>query len=106
MRLTPGLSAGVSALVVDPERPSAVYAGTSAAGVWFIRQVKTCPGDCNRDGEVTINEVVTGMNFLLDTLPATDCFLSFERNGDAFVTVDELIVAVNAALSGCPPGSY
>ena len=56
-----------------------------------------CPGDCNADDSVTVNEIITLVNMAFG-LPAT-C-------GDAFdgapVDVSVLISAVNAALTGCP----
>ncbi len=60
-----------------------------------------CAGDCNRDGEVTVQELITGVNIALGELSVDDC-PTFDRNNDGSVTIDELIAAVNNALSGCP----
>ena len=62
-----------------------------------------CSGDCNGDGSVTIDEVVTGVRMLLGEQPTTAC--PIDANGDGFVTVDELIAAVNSVLIGCTPGA-
>ena len=59
-----------------------------------------CVGNCNGDGEVTVDELIKGVNIALGTLPLSDC-LSFDANGDGIVTVDEIVKAVNAALNGC-----
>jgi hypothetical protein len=60
-----------------------------------------CPGDCNSNGQVTVDELVKGVNIALGNLPVGDC-PAFDTNDNNEVTVDELIKAVNAALSGCP----
>ena len=59
-----------------------------------------CPGDCNLDGIVTVNEVVTAVNVGLDTLTLATC-VEADTNADGGVTVNELIGAVNEALEGC-----
>ncbi|MBI3783083.1 MAG: hypothetical protein HY270_06760 [Deltaproteobacteria bacterium] len=79
------------------------------AGVWLFGLIATtataaCTGDCNGDAEVTIDEVIRGVNLALEVLPISAC-PSFDANGDAAVTIDELVAAVNAALFGCPPAS-
>jgi len=60
-----------------------------------------CPGDCNADGLVTVDELVKGVNIALGILPLDDC-AAFDTDGSGTVTVDELIKGVNAALTGCP----
>jgi hypothetical protein len=60
-----------------------------------------CPGDCSANGEVTVDELVKGVNIALGILPVGDC-LAFDLNNNGQVTVDELIKSVNAALTGCP----
>jgi hypothetical protein len=64
-------------------------------------QAQTCVGDCNGDGVVLVNEIITGVNIALDAAPISAC-PSFDVNGDGKVTINELIVAVNNALNGCP----
>lgn len=63
----------------------------------------TCPGDCDGDGAVEINELVLGVGIGLGQQPVSAC-PSFDRNGDGEVRVDELISGVLAALSGCETG--
>jgi len=60
----------------------------------------TCPGDCNADGSVTVDELIKGVNIALGTLPLSAC-MSFDVNGDGDITIDELVRAVNNALNGC-----
>jgi len=60
-----------------------------------------CPGDCNGDGEVTVDEIISGVNIALGSLPVSNC-AAMDDNSDGDVTVDEILKAVNAALNGCP----
>jgi hypothetical protein len=59
-----------------------------------------CVGDCAADGQVTVDEVVTGVSIALGQRPMGDC-IRMDRNGDGQVTVDEIVVSINAALNGC-----
>lgn len=62
----------------------------------------TCVGDCDGLGTVSVNELVRGVNILLDSQPLSEC-PSFDRNGSETVTVEELVAAVRIALGdGCP----
>ncbi|MBX3025908.1 hypothetical protein KF840_13455 [bacterium] len=59
----------------------------------------TCPGDCNGDGQVAINELITLINVALGNSPigVCDAFCS-----DAPLDISCLIRMVNNALDGCP----
>jgi hypothetical protein len=59
-----------------------------------------CPGDCNINNEVSIDEILRGVNILLGEIDPRDC-LALERNGHDGVSVDELVAAVGSALNGC-----
>jgi secreted trypsin-like serine protease len=63
----------------------------------------TCAGDCNADGHVTVDELVTGVNIALGSPPRDAC-QSLDSDGNGVVTVDELVRAVHNALSGCNAG--
>ena len=78
-----------------PASPSATPTLTRTPG-------SACPGDCNGDGQVTIDELIKGVNIALGQQPLAAC-PAFDRGGDGQVTIDDLIAAVNAALTGCPP---
>jgi phosphohistidine phosphatase SixA len=62
----------------------------------------SCPGDCNGDGEVTVDELVRGVNIALGTLTLDAC-PALDRNGDGQVTIEELLAAVSVAINGCAP---
>jgi hypothetical protein len=62
-----------------------------------------CPGDCNDNGTVTVDELVVGVNIALDRATVERC-ASLDANDDGHVMVNEIITAVNALLGGCPEG--
>ncbi len=61
---------------------------------------QACPGDCDGDGQVRVNELITGVNIALGAVGVDAC-RAFDVNGDGRVAVSELVGAVNAALEGC-----
>jgi hypothetical protein len=61
-----------------------------------------CPGDCDGDGEVTVSELLTGVNILLGNLLLDEC-PAFDENGDQEISVSELVQGVLDAINGCPP---
>jgi hypothetical protein len=58
-----------------------------------------CMGDCNRDGQVTIEELVLAVAMALER-PTANC-RAVDRDENGFVSVAELVAAVGNALSGC-----
>ena len=58
-----------------------------------------CFGDCNGDGMVGINELITLVNIALGSQPASACP---SLPAGAVVNISDLITAVNNDLSGCP----
>lgn len=66
-----------------------------------ITPALTCAGDCNGNHEVTVDELIKGVNITLGTVLLIECpIVDVDLNGE--VTVNELIAAVNEALNGCP----
>ncbi|MCX8073765.1 MAG: hypothetical protein N3C12_15160 [Candidatus Binatia bacterium] len=62
-----------------------------------------CVGDCDNNGEVTVEEIVRAVNIGLGSGLVADC-TAVDHDEDGTVTVDEIVAAVNAALFGCTPG--
>jgi hypothetical protein len=91
-------NANVRAFAPTGEELDYVSGGSGSITVSLITQ--TCPGDCDGDRRVTVDELVTGVSIALGHIPATRC-LQFDTNDDGRVTVDELVIAVNRALQGC-----
>ena len=63
-----------------------------------------CAGDCNGDGEVTIDELLTGVGIGLGSIPYDQC-PAFDADRNHSLTIDELLQGVLDALNGCPTGS-
>ena len=64
-----------------------------------FRLVAPCPGDCRADGAVSVDELVTCLAVALNgSYSSSAC--DADRNG--VVTIQDLIRAVSAALTGCP----
>jgi hypothetical protein len=62
--------------------------------------ISACAGDCDASGDVTIDELMSGVNIALGSSPADRC-PSFDADEDGSVTIDELVRAVGNALRGC-----
>lgn len=60
-----------------------------------------CPGDCNHDRAVLVDELLRGVRIALESASVDAC-PEADTNGDAAVTIDELMQAVAPALRGCP----
>ncbi|GIW44056.1 MAG: hypothetical protein KatS3mg077_1338 [Candidatus Binatia bacterium] len=63
---------------------------------------ETCAGDCDDDGSVTVNEIVTLVRIALLLEDARACAAG-DTDGDGRITVDEIVRAVRSVLAGCPP---
>jgi hypothetical protein len=63
--------------------------------------VIACIGDCNSDGVVTVDELLTGINMALGR--ASTCS-AFGFPEDSSVTISNILRAVNNALDGCKTG--
>jgi len=61
----------------------------------------SCVGDCNGDGQVTVNELIQMVNIALGNAAVSTCTAG-DANGDGEITVNEIVAGVNNALNGCP----
>ncbi len=59
-----------------------------------------CVGDCNEDENISVDELVRGVNIALGRADLGSCS-GFDSNTDGNVQISELLQAVNAALRGC-----
>jgi hypothetical protein len=66
-----------------------------------IETASECPGDCDDDGNVTISDLMTGVNVLLGDLQYAACPALFAETSTCDVSVADLVRAVGAALRGC-----
>jgi len=60
-----------------------------------------CVGDCAGDGQVTVADMVRGVNIALGLLPVSNC-PAFDPNHTGMVTISDLVTGVNNLLDGCP----
>ena len=86
---------GACVVVISTPTPTITATPTPTSGP------APCFGDCNHDGFVTVDELVTIASIALGNAPASACLLG-DRNGDGRITVDEILQAVNFAASACP----
>lgn len=61
---------------------------------------RQCPGDCNHNNVVTIDELVRAVTLALRDTPPEEC-PSLDSDLDGTVRVHELVEAVRRALTGC-----
>ncbi len=62
---------------------------------------RICTGDCGGDGNVTVDEIVRGVDIALGAGAARGC-TAFDAGTDGAVDVSEIVAGVNHALAGCP----
>lgn len=80
-------------------RPVTIAVATILMAVVAHWAAASCVGDCNSDGRVAVNELVTGVEMALnggDVCPAMEC-----NDTGLGIILDCLVVAVNNALTGC-----
>jgi len=91
---TPTPSPSASATASTPA------ATTTAVATATPTDVPLCAGDCDGDGRVGIDEIVTAVRIALG-LASPDRCVAVDGNGDATVVVAELIRSIGNALDGC-----
>lgn len=75
-------------------------ASSLSIGGFAFAQVP-CSADCDGDGSVTVDEIVTSVSIALGSADTAACAAAdVDANGS--VTVDEILLAIQAGLKGCP----
>ena len=82
------VSGGVSVLVPTP---------TPAASV----ARPFCPGDCNGDGDVLVNELTVAVRIMAGEIPLSECPAA-DADGDGEVFVTDITRGVISLATGCP----
>ncbi|MGH7788837.1 MAG: S8 family serine peptidase, partial [Candidatus Binatia bacterium] len=91
-----------AAQAVPTHTPTATPPPTATPTATASATASTTPppalaGDCNRDGSVSIAELIAAVRIALGTAPASRCAAA-DANGDSAVSITELVGAVAAAL--------
>lgn len=73
---------------------------TASVGPTATPCTDSCPGDCNANGFVAINEVILGVDIALGSAEVEAC-PQVDRDCDEVAAVNEIIAAIDAALEGC-----
>jgi len=89
----------INTLAVDPVAPSTVYAGTVGGGVFAIEAPVACLGDCNHDGVLTNEDLLTMMNIALGNLDASSCMGAASAPAGAVTVVQILRAVTNSPCS-------
>lgn len=100
---TLGVTPTVSIMPTVSVTPTASDTATPTGSATATATAATppCIGDCNHSGEITVNELIAGVDIALGTAPLTTC-PAFDCTSTGQVGVSCLIDAVDAALHGCP----
>ena len=77
-----------------------VFSGAGRTATVQVNLIVPCVGDCNEDGQVTVNEIITMANIALGNADISTCFAG-DEDGDGEIRISEIITAVNYALNGC-----
>ena len=101
------LSGSISPAATKTATPTPTQAPTNTSATTHsptaspTSSLPPCTGDCGKDGFVTIDDLVRGVQIALGTMPLASCS-SFDSNWDGEVAIDELLSAVKHALTRCP----
>jgi hypothetical protein len=71
-------------------------------GAPCVSMKHTRSGDCDRNGSVTVDEIITSVGIALGETDMAMCYECDLDSSDS-VSVDEIITSVNSALDGVPP---
>jgi streptogramin lyase len=99
--VTPFQSPTPTSTAPSPTPTAAVPTATPTPTRTPIFAPPRCSGDCNGDGAVAVNEVLTMVNIALGSESISACRAG-DGNGDGAIAIGELIAAVQHALGGCP----
>jgi subtilase family serine protease len=98
---TPTLTPTSTVSATCSATPSATATPTHDATATPSLTVIPCVGDCNNDGTVDVDEILTMVNVALGNAHVDICPAGVADH-DAEITVDEILTAVNNVLNGCP----
>jgi hypothetical protein len=71
--------------------------------VAFAGALQRCPGDCDGNSSVTVDEIIRLVEVVLGLAPSNVCAAG-DTDGSGTIVVTDIIEAVNMALDGCGTG--
>ena len=102
---SPAINAGDLSVCPDLDQRGYVRPGRGATrcsiGAYEFNSPSACTGDCERDGHVTVDDILTMVNIAFGIAEGWECARG-DANKDGQITVDEVLKAVNNVLNGCP----
>jgi hypothetical protein len=87
-------------VIVTLTRATGPYNDGYVDNVSLVLTPAACIGDCNADGQVAIDDIITMVNIAFSAVPVSECTVG-DSDGDQQITIDEILIAVNNVLSGC-----
>ena len=103
---TPGSPTPTPTVTPDGGAPTATATETPTGPTPTVTPIGACVGDCNGNGEVTVDDLIKMVNIALALAPlcptegGPGC-LAGDANCDCQITVDDIIRAVNNSLGTC-----
>jgi hypothetical protein len=103
-RSAPPPTATVTATATATFTPSPEPTATATCGTAVTAACPECGGDCDGNLSVNVDELLTMVTIALGSAPASECARG-DLNADGLVYVDEIVVALQHSLHGCPQAS-
>lgn len=76
-------------------------AGERVSGDRLVLPPPPCAGDCDGDGDVSIDELITSVGIAIGQAAVDGC-RGADHDGDGLIGIHELVASVSASLAGCP----
>jgi hypothetical protein len=96
-----GSSEGTCAPSVTPTPTPTNMSGSMTPTPATTASPLACVGDCDGMHKVVVTNLITLVNMALGSADISGCEAG-DANGDRVITIDEILLAVSHALSGCP----
>lgn len=94
--VTPAPTATPTPSATDAATPT----GAATPTVTATASPPSCVGDCNGDGRVTVDDLLTAADIALGNAGVRACE-AIDANRDGRITIHEMLTAVNNAVNGC-----
>jgi hypothetical protein len=99
-RAHPGDHSRIVQLTVNDATFQRLFPSANSEVADLRRITLGCIGDCNRNSEVTVDEILAMVDRALGNSQVSVCNRG-DLNRDGKITIDEVLLAVNNVLQGC-----